>query len=235
MFKRCVWLLAITVAYSLARVDVENVSSIPSINNFVDNHSIRINYSVHGFGDPLIFQHSFPDRESTWNTFQRDEFAERYKVITPTLRGCTPSDVPSGQPNYSSQMLASDLLSILDAESIDRAILWNTQFTINLWVCLSSEEFTLLELQAQNSPTPWIKCIMWKIAVFTKVTRKSIRLLVLSDSPYNDIGYVYINHKVINACLMNLRLTLPTWSVIGQICKWWLDASAYQHELHCTA
>jgi pimeloyl-ACP methyl ester carboxylesterase len=82
-----------------------------------------IHYSVYGFGDPLILQHGFPDKGSTWNTFQRDEFAKRYKVITPTLRGYTPREVPSGQLNYSSQMLASDLLSILDAENIDRAIL----------------------------------------------------------------------------------------------------------------
>ncbi|ETS83248.1 hypothetical protein PFICI_05124 [Pestalotiopsis fici W106-1] len=100
-----------------------NESSIFGVSKSVDNNGTRLHYIVYGSGEPLVFQHGFPDRESTWNTYQINEFAQRYKVITPTLRGYPPSDVPSGHSNYSSHSFVSDLASILDNESIDRAIL----------------------------------------------------------------------------------------------------------------
>ncbi|KAI0177524.1 putative hydrolase [Pestalotiopsis sp. NC0098] len=117
------YVLFFTVASSTAQPFAANESDISGNSKYVDNNGVRIHYITYGSGEPLIFQHGFPDRESTWNDNQIDVFAKSYKVITPTLRGYPPSDVPSGHSNYSSQLLVSDLTAILDSESIDRAIL----------------------------------------------------------------------------------------------------------------
>lgn len=115
--------LLTAVASSTAQLPASNESGIFGTSKYVDNNGVRIHYITYGSGEPLIFQHGFPDRESTWNDYQIDVFAKSYKVITPTLRGYPPSDIPSAHSNYSSQLMVSDLAAILDSESIDRAIM----------------------------------------------------------------------------------------------------------------
>ncbi|KAK6197743.1 hypothetical protein LQW54_010581 [Pestalotiopsis sp. IQ-011] len=98
-------------------------SGVSGTSKYVNNNGVRIHYITYGSGEPLMFQHGFSDRESNWNDYQIDVFSKSYRVITPTLRGYPPSDVPSGHSNHSSQLMVSDLAAILDSESIDRAIL----------------------------------------------------------------------------------------------------------------
>lgn len=107
---------------SAAKIAFNTTGSLAQ-SRYVNNKGVKIHYKISGSGPPLIFQHGFPDRESTWDTFQRSEFEKRHTVITPTLRGYPPSDVPSGHSNYSSEVLVSDLTSILDAQGINQVII----------------------------------------------------------------------------------------------------------------
>lgn len=61
---------------------------------------MRIHYWPYGPGPLLILQHGFPDRETTWNTFQIQEVAKKYIVVIPTLRGYPPSNVPPENEDY---------------------------------------------------------------------------------------------------------------------------------------
>ncbi|KAI8936745.1 hypothetical protein NX059_007132 [Plenodomus lindquistii] len=90
---------------------------------FTQNNGATIHYRKYGSGPYLILQHGFPDRETTFNDFQVGEFAKQYTVITPTLRGYPPSSISPNSSDYTTQNLASDLLTVLDNENATTATL----------------------------------------------------------------------------------------------------------------
>ena len=53
---------------------------------FAEINGIRMYYEVYGEGEPLVLLHSFNYSGSVWQEFI-NEFAEKYKVIVPDLRG----------------------------------------------------------------------------------------------------------------------------------------------------
>ncbi|KAF2794505.1 putative hydrolase [Melanomma pulvis-pyrius CBS 109.77] len=83
---------------------------------FIKNNNVTIHYRKYGSGPYLIFQHGFPDRETTFNDFQIPVFAKSHTVLTPTLRGYPPSSVPPNVEDYAVEHFTSDLLAILDHE-----------------------------------------------------------------------------------------------------------------------
>jgi pimeloyl-ACP methyl ester carboxylesterase len=92
-----------------------------STSQFFSNNGVRIHYRRYGSGPLLVFVHGHPDNEQTWN-YQVDEFAKDHTVILFTLRGFPPSDVPKDENAYEGNILASDLVAMLDHLSIDKAI-----------------------------------------------------------------------------------------------------------------
>ncbi|KAM0476181.1 hypothetical protein ACHAPX_006598 [Trichoderma viride] len=91
--------------------------------SFVDNDGVRIHYKSYGSGPLLILQHGFPDRETTWDTFQIQEFAKKYTVVTPTLRGYPPSDVPPQKEDYAAAAFVSDLLAVIKSTGKGSAVI----------------------------------------------------------------------------------------------------------------
>ncbi|KAF2727222.1 putative hydrolase [Polyplosphaeria fusca] len=85
---------------------------------FIKNNDVTIHYCKYGSGPYLIFQHGFPDRETTWNDFQVSEFSKNYTVLTPTLRGFPPSSIPHDVQAYTAGAYVSDVLAILAHEHI---------------------------------------------------------------------------------------------------------------------
>ena len=65
-------------------------------------------------GKPLIFLHGFPEFWFAWR-LQIDHFVSSgYRVIMPDQRGYNLSDKPAGIANYSIDLLARDVVGILD-------------------------------------------------------------------------------------------------------------------------
>ncbi|KAF2123235.1 putative hydrolase [Lophiotrema nucula] len=95
---------------------------------FINNNGVTIHYRKYGSGPYLIFQHGFPDRETTWNDFQVPLFSKHYTVITPTLRGFPPSAIPPNVADYTFANYTSDLLAILDHENAPSATLIGHDF-----------------------------------------------------------------------------------------------------------
>ncbi|OCL10741.1 putative hydrolase [Glonium stellatum] len=105
-----------------------NASAIPSSRSpkgkqdiAIQNENVTIHYNKYGSGPVIVFQHGFPDKATTWNTFQVDKFADSYTVITPFLRGYPPSGVPDAEEEYTKEKCVSDLLAILDHERTQSA------------------------------------------------------------------------------------------------------------------
>jgi len=72
-------------------------------------------------GKPLIFLHGFPEFWFAWRR-QIDHFVSSgYRVIIPDQRGYNLSDKPAGMANYSIDLLARDVVGILDNVASSKA------------------------------------------------------------------------------------------------------------------
>jgi pimeloyl-ACP methyl ester carboxylesterase len=72
-------------------------------------------------GKPLIFLHGFPDFWFGWRR-QIDHFVScGYRVIIPDQRGYNLSDKPAGIANYSIDLLARDVVGVLDTVAVSKA------------------------------------------------------------------------------------------------------------------
>ena len=82
--------------------------------------SVTLNYSEAGQGTPVILLHGFPLSGAIWHE-QQQRLSDRYRVITPDLRGHGRSPAPSGV--YEMDLLARDVLALLDALLIKKAVI----------------------------------------------------------------------------------------------------------------
>ena len=74
-------------------------------------------------GKPLVFLHGFPESWFAWR-LQIDHFVSSgYRVIIPDQRGYNLSDKPTGIASYSIDLLARDIVGILDAVADSKAFL----------------------------------------------------------------------------------------------------------------
>jgi epoxide hydrolase 4 len=72
-------------------------------------------------GKPLIFLHGFPEFWFAWR-LQVDHFVSAgYRVIIPDQRGYNLSDKPAGIANYSIDLLARDVVGVLDTVADSKA------------------------------------------------------------------------------------------------------------------
>src|SRR4030095_14689564 len=72
-------------------------------------------------GKPLIFLHGFPEFWFAWR-HQIDHFVSSgYRVIIPDQRGYNLSDKPSGIASYSIDLLARDVVALLDTVTDSKA------------------------------------------------------------------------------------------------------------------
>lgn len=86
---------------------------------FVDVGGLRMHAAVAGLEDApaVLLVHGWPQNWWAWRNVI-PLIAERYRVIAPDLRGHGWSDAPAS--GYEKEQLASDLLGLLDAMSIER-------------------------------------------------------------------------------------------------------------------
>jgi pimeloyl-ACP methyl ester carboxylesterase len=71
-----------------------------------------------GDGSSVLLLHGFPDSKNLWRNQIPALAAAGYRVIAPDLRGFGASDRPEGVENYGMQLLAGDVLGILDGLDI---------------------------------------------------------------------------------------------------------------------
>src|SRR5262245_60184295 len=72
-------------------------------------------------GKPLIFLHGFPEFWFGWRR-QIDHFVcSGYRVIIPDQRGYNLSDKPAGIGSYSIDVLAKDVVGVLDSVTASKA------------------------------------------------------------------------------------------------------------------
>ena len=88
----------------------------------VDSGEIRMAVHELGDGPPVLLVHGFPELAFSWR-HQLPALANAgYRVIAPDMRGYGGSDKPQQVTEYTVQKLIGDLEGLLDALSIDKAL-----------------------------------------------------------------------------------------------------------------
>jgi len=87
---------------------------------FAQVGDVRLAYDDEGTGPAVVLLHGFPLGRWIWDA-PRAALRDRYRVVTPDLRGHGDSEVTAGP--YLMDALAADVARLLDALHIDRAVI----------------------------------------------------------------------------------------------------------------
>lgn len=82
--------------------------------------NVKLYYEEVGAGTPILFIHEFASDHRGWEPQMR-EFGKRYRCITYSARGYTPSDVPEDASAYTYKHVMRDAVAVLDHLKIDAA------------------------------------------------------------------------------------------------------------------
>src|SRR5579871_5777811 len=113
--------------------------------------TVKLHYSEAGQGAPVVLLHGFPLSSAIWQEQQRS-LSDRFRVITPDLRGHGNSPAPSGA--YTMESLAQDLLALLDSLGIAQAAILGHSMGGYIALAalkLAPERFTALGLIASQA------------------------------------------------------------------------------------
>jgi pimeloyl-ACP methyl ester carboxylesterase/predicted ester cyclase len=86
------------------------------------NGDIHIYYEVEGEGPPLILQHGLTFSLQDWREFGWvDALRREYRLVLIDARGHGESDKPHGAQDYRPEVLAADIVAVLDRLGIEKA------------------------------------------------------------------------------------------------------------------
>lgn len=88
--------------------------------NRIDIGHITLNHADQGEGDAFIFIPGLVGLYDAWS-FQLNHFAQRYRCVTFDHRGCGDSDKPTEPGSYSTQVIAGDVIALMDTLGIEKA------------------------------------------------------------------------------------------------------------------
>lgn len=90
---------------------------------FVNTNGIRMHYVEQGEGFPVLLLHGFPELWYSWR-YQIPALANAdFHAIAPDLRGYGDTDKPEGIESYDIHHLVGDLVGLLDALGLERAVI----------------------------------------------------------------------------------------------------------------
>lgn len=95
----------------------------------VSSEGVKISYDVGGQGPPLMLLHGWACDRSWWiASGYPDDLQRDYRVVNVDLRGHGESDKPHESSAYRSEVLMQDVLTVADAEGMDRFAIWGLSY-----------------------------------------------------------------------------------------------------------
>jgi predicted alpha/beta-fold hydrolase len=105
-----------------AETVVEEQQASEDTSGFVDRDGVRIHYEVVGNGPPLVLAHWWTGSTEDWHLFGYvDGLKDYYRLILVDMRGHGQSDKPHDAAAYTPQILANDVIAVLDDLGIEQA------------------------------------------------------------------------------------------------------------------
>lgn len=92
---------------------------------YATSQGLRIHYEVEGTGPPLVLQHGFSGSLQRWvRAGYVEALRARYRVVLIDARGHGGSDKPHDPAAYTLALQTADIVAVLDALGIARALYW---------------------------------------------------------------------------------------------------------------
>lgn len=89
----------------------------------ISANGITLHVTEQGEGPAVLFCHGFPDTSYTWRRQMKVIAAAGYRAIAPDMRGYGRSSAPSDANLYTPLYTVGDLVGLLDAISVPRAVI----------------------------------------------------------------------------------------------------------------
>jgi len=90
---------------------------------FMETNGIRMHYVEQGDGFPVLLLHGFPELWYSWR-YQIPALADAgFRAIAPDMRGYGETDKPEGIEAYDIHQLVADMIGLLDALDLPRAVI----------------------------------------------------------------------------------------------------------------
>ncbi|MEZ4683525.1 MAG: alpha/beta fold hydrolase [Caldilineaceae bacterium] len=107
---------------------------------YANNQGMKIYYEVEGNGPALILLHGSPQDLLHWREFGwTDQLRQDYQLILIDIRGHGASDKPYDEQAYQLELLAQDVLTVLDKLSIRKAHCCG--YSYGGWICFQLAKF----------------------------------------------------------------------------------------------
>lgn len=95
----------------------------------VVSRGFNISYRVEGQGASLLLLHGGSMWADTWwDAGHADELGGEFRVIAVDFLGHGDSDKPHDLADYHSDLMVSDVIAVLDAEQVERALVRDTRW-----------------------------------------------------------------------------------------------------------
>src|SRR5271166_3643731 len=88
---------------------------------FADTNGIRMHYVEQGTGPLVVLCHGWPESWYSWRHQIPALAAAGFRVIAPDLRGYNESAKPLGARAYRLDVLAADVVALIDHVGVERA------------------------------------------------------------------------------------------------------------------
>lgn len=97
-------------------------ASHPITHGYATVNNVRLHYAESGSGELVILLHGFPEFWYSWR-HQLKALAPHFHVVAPDLRGYNLSDKPAGVTDYRLEVLAEDVIGLMDHFGAPKAAL----------------------------------------------------------------------------------------------------------------
>jgi pimeloyl-ACP methyl ester carboxylesterase len=194
---------------------------------FVNIDGLRMHYVTQVEGKLVLLLHGFPDFWYVWR-FQIPELARHFRVVAPDLRGYNKTGKPKGVENYRLNILAGDILELINALGETEAMIVGHDWGgVVAWSFAAFNPGHTEKLVVLNAPHP---------NAYTSRTKLSLRQLqkswyvfffqtpdipeeVLSRNEYsffkNMVKLSFVKKEVLTD--KDLRLYTEAWSQPGAL------------------
>jgi pimeloyl-ACP methyl ester carboxylesterase len=92
----------------------------PWRHGFAEVNGVRLHYAEMGSGPLVVLLHGFPECWYEWH-YVMPKLAEQFRVVAVDMRGYNMSDKPKGVHAYSANLVAQDIVSLVEALGEERA------------------------------------------------------------------------------------------------------------------
>ncbi len=89
---------------------------------FVETNGIRMHFVEQGTGFPVVLLHGFPELWYSWRHQLPALAAAGFRAIAPDMRGYGETDKPGGIEAYDMAHLTADVIGLLDALGLEKAV-----------------------------------------------------------------------------------------------------------------